>query len=670
MGADARFAHLMEPGRIGTMELRNRIVMCPMGVLYSNEDGSISDNEAAFYEARARGGAGLVMVGTTGITYPFGANHARNPAVSDDRYLPGMVDLAERVHRHGGRIGAQLNFMGTNALLDVAEGRERWVPSKPRRPNPDRLWALMTDEETAASSAPFMVEGSEYRFHVMDEDDIAWMIDRYAEAADRCRRAGYDGVELHAGHGYLIDAFLSPRSTRDDRWGGSLENRARFLLEVLGAVRARVGADFPVWMRVNALERGEDPGETFEDQCTVIRWAVAAGADAVHLTSYANPDSGTGATDSYAPHHAGPLSELAGRVRALVDVPVITYGRYEPDQAEQLLVDGNTDFVAMGRKLLADPDLPRKLAEGRVDDVRPCIYQYQCIGNIALRTPARCVVNPRTGLEHDLRVEPAASAKRVLVVGGGPAGLDCARLLAERGHHVTLREAGPRLGGVLVGAASADPILDPYLGWLIHQVEQADVAIELGAPVDPSALPTGFDHVVVATGARWGVPEVPGGERALSLEQLSSWLARDDDTVGGAVVVLGGSKAALSLADLCRARGRAVTLVAPERWVADTIGFPGRARLVADLEAAGVELLTGATVDSVSPGAVRVAVQDDVRSLPCDTVIGVAPRIEPSPLVDALAASGVAVHRVGDCDRIASLEGATAGALAVALAIG
>ena len=270
-----------------------------------------------------------------------------------------MVDLAERVHRHGARLGAQLNFMGTSTPCSTwPRAGERWVPSKPRRPNPDRLWALMTDEETAASSAPFMVEGSEYRFHVMDEDDIAWMIDRYAEAAERCRRAGYDGVELHAGHGYLIDAFLSPRSTRDDRWGGSSRTGPASCSRCSAPSGPGSATDFPVWMRVNAVERVEDPGETFDDQCTVIRWAVAAGADAVHLTSYANPDAGTGATDSYAPHHAGPLSELAGRVRALVDVPVITYGRYEPDQAEQLLADGNADFVAMGRKLLADPDLP------------------------------------------------------------------------------------------------------------------------------------------------------------------------------------------------------------------------------------------------------------------------------------------------------------------------
>jgi len=662
-----RFARLMTPGRIGTLELRNRIVLCPMGHLFGNDDGSVSENEAAFYEARARGGAGLLVVGTACVAYPRGTNHPRMPAVSDDRYLPGMRDLADRVHRHGARLAAQLNYMGVYSFLDVLQGHRRLVPYRPDPPRPDRLSAMLTPDEVDAMVAPFLDPSAEQGYRVADEDDIAWVIDRYADAADRCRRAGYDGVELHAGHGYLIDEFLSPRNTRGDRWGGTIEGRARLLVEVVRAVRARVGPDYAVWIRINARERHHEVGERFDDQCRAIELAIAAGIDAVHLTAYANTDVATGATDSYAPHVVGSLADDAAAVRARFGVPVITFGRFEPDDAERVVADGKADFVAMGRKLLADPDLPAKLASGRVDDIRPCIYQYRCLGNIALRTPARCVVNPAAGLEHDLRLAPTAAPRRVLVAGGGPAGLEAARLLAHVGHDVTLQEAGTRLGGRLLAAAAADQILDAYLGWLVGQVERADVTLELGTPVTADSVPAGTDVVVVATGADWPAPAVPlfDGGRLLSLSDLEGWLHADDGTVGDRVVVLGHGKAALSLAELCRRRGRSTTVVGPEACFAPEIGAPGRFRLIAELEAAGVRLVANAAVEAVTGDGVRVAAGDAVEELPADSVIGLAPCRPATTLADGLRAAGLAAHPIGDCQELGYVEGAANGAISL-----
>jgi 2,4-dienoyl-CoA reductase (NADPH2) len=279
-------------------------------------------------------------------------------------------------------------------------------------------------------------------------------------------------------------------------------------------------------------------------------------------------------------------------------------------------------------------------------------------------------VNPQTGLEHDLVLTPATDALDVLVVGGGPAGLEVARLLAERGHRVTVREAGVRLGGVLVDAAVADPILDPYLGWLIHRVEQSGVTIELGATVDPAAPPEGFAHVVIATGAAWGVPDVPGDGAVLSLTDLHAWIANDDATVGDEVVILGGSKAALSLADLCRRRGRTVTVVVPERYVAESIGFPGRARLVVDLETSGVDLRLETTVEHVGDDKVRVTHDGRTSSIPASTVIGVAARATPSPLAQAFTAAGLSTHVIGDADTLAFISGATRSALDLARSLG
>src|SRR4051794_30815603 len=215
------YPHLFAPGRIGTMDLRNRIVMCPMGMLLGNDDGSVSDNEAAYYEARARGGAALLIVGTVCVGYPEGTNHPRMPGASDDRFLPGMQRLAEGVHRHGAKLAAQLNYMGVYATCDLEAGRPRVVPYDMAQPNPEPLVGMVTRNEGALMMAPFRSPDANFGWKVADEDDIARIVGMYADAAERCRRAGYDGVELHAGHGYIIDEFLAPRNQRDDRWGGS-----------------------------------------------------------------------------------------------------------------------------------------------------------------------------------------------------------------------------------------------------------------------------------------------------------------------------------------------------------------------------------------------------------------------------------------------------------------
>ena len=678
MGETMAFSHLLAPGRIGTLELRNRIVMAPMGDCLSNDDGTVSDNQAAYFEARARGGAGLLLVGSVSVSYPHGSFDARQTAASDDRYLPGLIDLTTRVHRHGGRIAAQITHNGQMSLLDTANGRPMLVPAVPKAPKPDHIMGMVTSGEVEAMMWAYSQPTSKLDYQIANESDLAWVVERFVDTTERCQRAGFDGVELHAGHGYLIDEFLTPSmNDRADGWGGSVENRARLLCDILRAIRARVGPEYPLWIRINAVEHHKVKGEIFEEQLRVIELAIEAGIDAVHLTAYASTDVATGPTDGYAPHTytkgaPGSLTEYARILRARVSVPVITFGRMEPEEADEVLADGKADFIVMGRKLLADPDLPNKLAAGRSDDIRPCIYQYRCIGNIFIRDSVHCVANAQTGREHDLVIGTASVSRRVLVIGGGPAGLEAARVLAGAGHRVELWEAGARLGGMLVHAAAADSVLDRYLGWLIRQAEQADVTFVLGKRATAAeVLAAGADEVVVATGGTWGRPSVPGAElgHVYTVPDLAGWLQDDGPAVGARVAVLGGGKAGLTLAELCRRRGREVTVIEPTHVFGLELGLPGRFRLVADAEKHGIDLVARATLLRVEAHSVVVRVDDLERVIAAETVI-VASSVTPAPwLADTLRAAGIAAHVAGDCHQVARIEGANLDAAAIALAL-
>ncbi len=667
-------AKLLTPGRIGSMTLRNRIFMCPMGDNQATAGGYVTDQQIDYFEARARGGAALLLVGSVGVTAPDGLSSPRQSAIGDESFLSGWRRLADRVHEHGARVALQLVHNGKNAVEDIIAARPLLVPSLPDRPLfADPLMGMLTPEEASVMGTPAQVKGAEVVFQEMTHADIARMVAAYVDAVELAKGAGIDACELHAGHGYLIDNFLSPTTNhRHDEYGGCVENRARFLIEILEAIRARVGPDYPIWCRINGGEVLIE-GETLEDACRVAELSEAAGADAVHVSLYADPTRGIGFSEAHATHIPGRFLELGAAVKKRVGIPVITVGRLSPDDAERALADGKADFVAMGRKLLADPELPNKLAAGEPASVRPCIYHYRCISQIFVRSSVRCAVNSMTGFESTRKLEPASDPRRILVVGGGPAGMEAARLGALRGHQVVLAEAGSRLGGrFALAAATAEPNAE-LLAWFEGELVRREIEVRLETRLDVDAVVEGgFDEVVVASGGRWDRPAIPGVDdaRVRTVDELGSWLEGTSSEIGRNFVLIGGDRVGIALAGVARARGAAVEVLQPTEVFCASNGLVGRWRYVHDAQESGIRLRSGAHLRAIEAGGVRFIDGEGVERLsPADQILISGGATPDSSLADALLARGVRAHAIGDCRTIGLVEGATQTAAEVMLTL-
>jgi 2,4-dienoyl-CoA reductase (NADPH2) len=693
------FSRLMSTGRIGGLELRNRIVMAPMGSNLAEPDGHLGERIKRYYEERARGGAGMLIVGVGGVSWPAGACNPNQVAISDDVFVPGFRDLASRVHAHGARLAIQLHHGGKTAVRDIVAGRPLLVPSKPAVKGANDILVDLTAEERGAFVAN--LGGPPPTLRVATDEDIEKLIDDFAGAAERARRAGFDGVELHAAHGYILSSFLSAAwNQRDDACGGPLENRARLMCETIRAVKQRTGTDFPVWIRMDAKEFRIKGGITLDDAMRTAELAEQAGADALHVSAYADPTSGVAFTDAPLVHQECGFVDFAARIKQRVGIPVIAVGRIEPEQADRIIGEGRADFVAMGRKLLADPELPRKLEEGRPEDVRPCVYCYTCVAQIFVDRSLYCAVNPATGREFELEVKPAAEPRHLLVAGGGPAGLEAARVAALRGHRVTLCEESDRLGGTLLFSSLVNEPNGRLVRWLETQVRSLDIDVRLGRPMTPEWVEEiAPDVTIVAVGARRDAAEIPGAElphvlsgddlralltggepdvaarklsfaqRALlgagrvlgvadDMEQLRR-LTRRWMPLGGRVALVGGGLVGIELAEFLAERGREVTVLEEGPCFAPQMAPPRRWRALHELRKRGVELLARTRVVRIEEEQLVCQQEDEPeRTLPADSVILATGVRENLALAEALRGRGVEVHVVGDCGGVAYIEGA------------
>ena len=693
------YQHLLKPGKIGGLTLRNRIVMAPMGSNYADEDGHCSERIQAFYEARAKGGVGLITMGSIAIAFPAGTAEPYQVGISKDEFIPGLKALTDRVHAHGAKISVQLQHAGKTAVRDLAEGRDLWVPSMPPAPPQSDIMQSVTYKELSTFVRP--AKDTPIKIRVMDKADIEQMVEWFAAGAKRAQQAGFDGIELHAAHSYILAGFLSSYyNKRDDEYGGSIENRARLLLEVIAAIRERIGNDFPVWLRLDAHELNTQGGITLEDCIAVSKMAEKASFNAVSISAYSTISRGSDFTEAPLVHKPAGFLDWAEAVSKEVSIPVISVGRLEPDVANDAIASGKCDFVAMGRKLLADPELPNKLIANSAADIRPCIYCYVCVSQVFINQRVKCAANPRTGKEFELNVIMTDKPKHIVVIGGGPAGIEAAITASERGHKVTLLERSKRIGGTLFFATLAYTENGKLLDYLIKQLAQSKVEVKLNTTATPQLIKSlNADEVFVATGASREMPDIKGaslshvwsGEQLrqlltgevspstraqlglvqrlmvgtgnlLGLTNQTSTLQRLSHIwmpLGKRVTIVGGGLVGLELAEFLAERGREVTVIEASRDLGAELSIVRRWRVLDHVRALGVTLVTEAQVSSIDATAVHYKVKDEEQqSCLADTVVMATGIAADRSLADALSAAGLSVKVIGDSNEVNYIEGA------------
>ena len=634
---------------LGAMQVKNRIVFPPMSTKFASPGaGEVTERMLAYYEARARGGAGLVIVEACCI-HDAGSPTPRWLRLTDDARIPAFAELAERIRKHGARSSIQLAHTGRAASAQ-ATGR------------PVQL----------VSYVPGVTPYNDAR--VLTKEDLAELADCWGRAALRAKQAGFDSVELHGAHGYLLSQFLSPfTNRRTDEYGGSAEKRMRFPLEVLRKVREYVGPDFPVGYRLSAEERLEEVGIAnglkIEEGVAFARRLADEGISWIHVSAGLRETNFMVSPPSCVAK--GWLSGVARAVREGVEqrVPIIAVNRITDERvAEDILRRGDADLTAMGRALIADPDLPNKAASGQSEDIIRCIgCNDGCVGGSARGTGVGCALNPLTGREEMYDRSRVSSPKKILVIGGGAAGMQAALTAALRGHHVELMEKSDRLGGLLT-LASRPPFkqdLALFAPRFEHALKAAGVVIRLNceATVD-KVRDSHADAVILAAGS---IPVFPGFCRNAPNAVTADRILSGEVKAGAKVLIIGGGLIGCETAEYLAERNHCVTVLEMQPEVAKDMESRTRRYMMPRLKKYGVTLLTGTQVLHIDDcGIVTVKMPDgSEQTLPAFDTLVVAVGYRPEKtLAGELQAAGIPFTCIGDCDHVAKILNATESGLA------
>lgn len=587
------FPLLFSPATIGSLKLKNRLIMPAMGTGMQNPDGTVSDQLYHYHRVRAAGGTGMITVEIVAV-HPTSQGSL---AIFDDKFIPGLKRLVDVIHQGGAKACVQLWHAGRQTNSRVT-GMPIIAPS--------------------ALPCPLCQEEPQ----IIDKALIQELVESYGDGAYRAKQAGFDAIELHGAHGYLIAQFMSPYSNhRTDEYGGSLENRARFALEIIKNVRQKVGADYPIMYRLSG-EENVAGGLTIEDSKKIAPLLVKAGVDCLHVS--------VGVYETL--RYTVPPMDLdrgfnvwaAAAIKKVVDVPVVAVDRInDPVLAEEILSQKQADFIAIGRSLLTDPDWPNKVQNGHYEQMRHCIACNQgCVDQLLLAgTFASCILNPACGRESEFTFEPAKNRKKVVVIGGGPAGMEAARIAKARGHEVVLFEASSQLGGQwrLAGKPPKKSEIAADVAWMIKTLENTGVKLRLNTPATKALVEAEQpDVIILATGSIPTKPKVPGIDHPKVL--LAPEVLENPDQVGQKVVIVGGGATGMETAELLGEMGKEVTVVEALEDVARTIGPARKYFLMERLKEFQVNLRTNTKLTQVNDTGVEICCEAN-SSIPADNVV-------------------------------------------------